>query len=133
MMPSLRHPHRQVFLCVSCFTVLADVETFCLLFRVDAQAHRGTKDFQHNKTYDKGVKSNKCNGSRLDEELLHVIVESAIGTGCINCHGGEQARHECTQCTANTMDSEGVQRVVIAELRLGIQCDVAYQPGGNAY
>src|SRR3989338_1265347 len=103
---------------VSTLVMLRQIQTHRFLFGFDAHADR----FIHEETYDPGdnraVYHGDARGLKLDPKLCGITCQKSFRAGRIDGLAGEDPGGDGAPEPADPVDTESVQRIIIAELGL---------------
>ena len=102
--------------------MLAFVEPYHLVFSVHPQPDHHLDDHEDDQCHHRTINHGYPNRYQLRQQLARVSIQQAF-PGLINRRIRKYSSEDCTNCAADSMYAEGVQGVIIAELRL--------QPGNS--
>src|SRR5205807_8616374 len=100
---------------ISFFSMLTEVESLELLLLADSQAHRGVENLKNNQRPDDGDGDSRPDAGRLIDDLPGISFEKPNGEFFIGNDGRSRkyARKERAQRSADAVNAEGIQRVVV--------------------
>src|SRR6185369_1329575 len=106
---------------IAFFAVHAQVETFDLILFAGAHAGHRVAHFENNPCADNRESPGDGGADQVVENLAGVAIYQAHGLAhaqIVNFFGGENAGENGSHGASDAVDSEGIERVVIAELFL---------------
>src|SRR5215472_8273099 len=103
---------------IAAFVVLAEVKAHHFIFISHAQPDQCVSDLEQDKAADERKADTCGDRNRLDQELFRIAEKKTVSTGGIHRHAGEESGQQGSERTADTMDTNDVERVIVTEAEL---------------